>query len=85
MPAVARPGVVTIQARVVGDIFGLMVYARAQKLTLVPPAVPWTTEHPRLARMAQVGSGVVALLAVAALGVWLRLRKRGRRRVAEAG
>lgn len=83
LPVSARLGVVTIQGRVVNDIFGLMVYAQAQRFTIVPPSVPWTTEHPWLTRVAEVAGGSMLFAAVMALSIWMRLRRRSGQRAAE--
>ncbi len=76
MPANARLGPITVQARVPSAPFGLIVYAQGQPLTITPT---WDEVHPRLARMLHaapyVAVGAIVLLA-ALVGVALYLRRR---------
>lgn len=61
----------------------MTIYAQGQQFTIVAPTVPWTTEHPRLARVAEMGGASVLGTLLVALVVWLWawLRMRGRRQV----
>ncbi len=75
IPAEAWIGPITIQARVPGDVFGLMVYAQTAPFTIVPIQPAWETVHPRLALLEKAGVVAFALLALLCIGLEVRRRR----------
>ncbi len=80
VPTNARIGPITIQARVPNDIFGLAVYAQVAAFEIVPPPLPWSHQHPRMALALTIGRPAVPALVLGTLllagYVWSRRRAR---------
>lgn len=68
VPTNARVGPILIQARVENDVMGLVVYAQAAPFQIVPPPLPWSQQHPRLALAVAIAQPAAP---AAALGVLL--------------
>ena len=79
LPVSIQPGAITLQARVPGDIFGLLVYAQGQPFTVL---YPFALAHPRLAKLLAatpvVAGAALLLLAVGLFAVFIRRGRHAR-------
>lgn len=78
LPSSARTGPITIEALVPNDSSGLAAYMQSAAYQIVPPPVPWSRVHPRLAFLLNILRPAIPALALAlallAVYFWRRWR-----------
>lgn len=85
LPSNARIGPITIEVVVPNDTSGLTYYIQSAIYQIVPPPLPWSRVHPRLAFLLNIlRPAVPALaLALALLAIYVWRRRTSRLRAAE--